>query len=73
MRVPWKRSRLSAGGAVLATVDPAAEVVAGAAMSFLPTAVHAASACGMSLVPISSMQHVCGGVQREPLHVAQPP
>ena len=32
-------------------------------MSFLPTASHAASAFGMSFVPISSMQHVCGGVQ----------
>ena len=42
-------------------------------MSFLPTASHAASAFGMSFVPISSMQHVCGGVQCDPLQAAQPP
>jgi len=39
----------------------------------LPIFSHAARAWGWSLVPISSMQHVCGGVHRDPLHVAHPP
>lgn len=35
-------------------------------------ACQVARACGMSFVPISSMQQVCGGVQRVPLQPGQP-
>ena len=44
-----------------------------AALIALPILVQAARVSGCALAPISSMQHVCDGVKREPLQEAQPP